>query len=150
MFEGKKDEKKEDAGIKYPIAQEVAEEEFQKFVDSWEINLTPKSQEEKIDIEGLKEKVIDAIKRGRLIVNDDETLNYSISRTPKKNGQIITIKRPVGSTYWEVDRYKEQQNAKKTDAVLAAMTNHDIQFFSDIGGIDQKPLKAIMMLFLAG
>ena len=50
----------------------------------------------------------------------------------------------------EMDGFKDSQLIRKTYAVLAAMTGKQVKYYSNIDGIDLKPLQAIITLFLAG
>jgi hypothetical protein len=103
-----------------------------------------------VDVKKLQGQIIKAIRLGRLSYMDDESLEYVFSeKSTKQSGQKISITRPKGSAYLGIDQYKEQQGAHKTYSILAMMTKKPISFFSDIDGIDLKPLQAIMTLFLA-
>jgi len=147
------DKKEEENQVKKPevIDIETSTAEFDRFCEEWEIenDITSMAEDERIDFKKLKDQFISAVKKGRLSVNNDGTLRYDFSdKSPGK--EPITIKRPSGSSYMEMDKYKEQQGVHKTYAVLGAMTKHAPAYFSDIDGIDLKPLQAIITLFLAG
>ena len=133
---------------------ETATDEFMRFCDAWEIDFesTTMSEDDKKDYEPLKSKIVKSIMMGRLCINDDENLEYTISEKTKnknKSGQKITISRPDGATYMAMDRYKDGQSIHKMNAILASMSGKTPEFFSDVDGIDLKPLHAIINLFLA-
>lgn len=138
---------------KFVIDSETAEAEFNNFCDAWEIDNDESGmkEDEISDFNKQKNTILKAIKLGRLCLNEDETLTYTISKTknPNKNGKELTISRPQGDAYLAMDRYKDGQGAHKFNAVLARMTNHAVEYFSDFDGIDLKPLQAVAILFLA-
>lgn len=139
---------------KYVIDYETAEEEFNNFCDAWELDNEESvmSENDKTDFKRLKNQIIKAIRKGRLCMKEDETLEYIISektKNEKKSGQNLTIRRPSGETYLAMDKYKEGQGVHKFNAVLANMSGHAPAYFSDFDGIDLKPLQAIVTLFLA-
>lgn len=138
----------------FVIDFETANDEFERFCEAWELDIdeATMNDEEKVDYQGLKNKIVKAIRKGRLCLLDDETLEYTISektKNEKKAGQKLTIKRPEGSTYLSMDRYKDNQGVHKFYAILGEMTGHDPRYFSDFDGIDLKPLQAVVSLFLA-
>ena len=138
----------------YVIDEETALDEFNQFCDVWELdnNESSMNDDDIIDFQRLKNQIIKAIRKGRLCLKEDETLEYIISektKNEKKAGQVLTIKRPTGSTYLAMDKYKDGQGVHKFNAILGEMTKHAPQFFSDFDGIDLKPLQAIVNLFLA-
>lgn len=139
----------------YVIDYDTALDEFDRFCDAWELDNEESmmDEEEKIDFGRLKSQIIKAIRKGRLCMNEDETLEYTISektRNEKKQGQKLIIKRPCGATYLAMDKYKDGQGVHKFNAILGEMTSHASQYFSDFDGIDLKPLQAVVSLFLAG
>jgi predicted ATPase len=137
---------------KFTIDYETAEDEFNRFCEAWEIendseNL--KDAEEKDNFNALKNQIITAIQRGRLCLNENDDLEYTISDKTKnenKRGKKLTIKMPVGATYMEL---LKKNKDKMIYAALGHMTGHAIEWFSDISGIDLKPLHAVVNLFLA-
>ena len=136
-----------------PIDTEMATAEFDRFCEAWELDNDESTldNESKIDFTRLKKQFITAVERGRLSFNDDETLSYTFSdKSASKAGQVLKMGRPKGAAYMEMDKYKEQQGIHKFYSVMAAMSGHDPKYFSDIDGIDLKPLQAIVSLFLAG
>lgn len=137
---------------KVKIEKSVAIEEFNRFCEDWEIDneTADMSEEEKIDFDGQKAKIVNAICMHRLTF-DGSVFKYIISeKSEKKAGQEVTIERPKGSALMEMDRYKERQGVHKTYAVLAAMTKKESSFFSSLDGIDIRPFLGIVSLFLAG
>ena len=138
---------------KFVVDKETASDEFDRFCEEWEIDddVSCMSEDDQTGFESQKSKFISAVRRGRLSLNADGTLLYKFSnKSEKHKGESITIKRPLGSSYMEMDGFKDKQLIRKTYSVLASMTGKEIKYFSSIDGIDLKPLQAVITLFLAG
>lgn len=131
------------------VAAEVAEAEFQRFLEA--MDLTEKverkglSQEDMQSLEETKATVIAAMKRGRLVIDEDGCPVY----TPKSGGDAIRFHEPTGATLQAMDKFKKGQDMAKTFAVLAAMTKQSIGRFQNMPNRDLSVCQAIMVLFLA-
>ncbi len=128
------------------VDRETAKVEFDRLCELWEIDndMAGMDEEDKAAFEGNKAKIINAVIRGRLAVNDDATLSYD---TGEEN---ITIAIPKGAAYMEMDRYKDREGVHKTYAVLGGMTGKSPSFFANMDGRRLKPLMSIIALFLGG
>jgi hypothetical protein len=134
------------------IAREVAEESFDQFCDDWEIDTDPEGmdKEDKDGFKAEKAKIINAIMKGRLVYNSNNTFTYTVSdHVEKYKGKQITLKRPSGRTLRQADRAKEGKNVEKSYNVLASMMGDDITLIDGLDMIDLKPLLSISSLFLA-
>lgn len=135
------------------IDRETANNSFFQFCEDWEIDCdeTGMSQDDKIDFDREKAKIVNAIMKGRMIY-ENECLIYTVSQksSEKTAGKEIKIQRPKGAAYMEMDRFKEREGVHKTYAVLAVMTGQSSAFFANLDGIDLKPFMAVVTLFLAG
>lgn len=134
------------------ITTEMAEKEFERFCESWEID-TDVSQMNEEDSENFnrhKTKIIKATETGRIIYTDDDKIEYFFKHPEKaRNEKSIVLDRPNGGTYAEMDKFKKDESMKKTYAILAGMSKKDISFFYGIDGIDFKFISSIATLFLA-
>jgi hypothetical protein len=139
--------------MNYKIDFKIAEEEFYKICESWEIDTDTKgmTSDEIVDFNGLKRKIIKAIRLGRLSFNEDETMTYIVSQysSDDLSGEELIVKRPKGSDYTGMDQFKEGKDMHKTYSLLAGMIGKPIQFLNKLDGLDLKPLLAISTLFLA-
>ena len=135
----------------HKIDFEIAEQEFNRFCDLWEIDndVENMNDEDRNAFNSQKFKIINSIKRGRLILEDDESLTYIFARPELSGCETIKISRPVGSGLIAMDRYKDREGMHKTYAVLGGMTGKDASFFSKLDGIDLKLFMAVIALFLA-
>lgn len=136
----------------YKIPLDVANDEFKKICESWEIDIDIDGMDadEKVDFKGIKAKIIKTIRLGRLVFNDDQTMTYTVSnKSDELGGKELTIKRPKGKALTAMDQFKEQAGVTKGYAFLASMISQPIQFLNNLDGIDVKPLLALSTLFLA-
>lgn len=131
---------------KFVVDRETAKAEFDRWCDAWEIDddVTGMDDEDKTAFEGGKAKIINAIMRGRLSLEDDNTLLFDTGE------EKITVKIPQGAAYMEMDRYKDREGVHKAYAVLGAMTGKSPAFFARMDGRRLKPLMGIISLFLGG
>lgn len=126
----------------------VYQEEFDRWADMWEIDTDTEdmTEEDRDDFRGHKAKLINAMKRGRLVFDENEDkLVYTLS----KSEGVVDISRPTGAGLIEMDRYKDREGVHKTYAVLGAMTKKPASFYSHLDGIDLKPFLSVVALFLA-
>jgi hypothetical protein len=137
---GNKEEKKEDKSIH--------DAEFDRWAEAWEIDIDAESmtEEDRDDFRGHKAKLTNAMKRGRLVYEDEtDSLKYTLA---KSEGEV-RIERPRGSALIAMDKYKDREGVHKTYAVLGVMTKKEPKFFSNLDGIDLKPFLSVVALFLA-
>ena len=128
----------------------IYEDEFNRWAEAWEIDTDTENmiEEDRDDFRGHKAKIINAMKRGRLIYKDDEDiLEYTLAKS--EENKVVKIARPRGRALIEMDRYKDREGVHKTYAVLGAMTMKEPKFFSNLDGIDLKPFMSVVALFLA-
>jgi hypothetical protein len=144
MFEKKKNK----------INRETAVDSFEQFCDDWYISTDTSgmNEEDEAAFEKVKQQILTAIMDGRLIYNEDQTFFYTISGSLSKDlvGQVLTVKRPMGDGYMEMDKYKDGKNIKKMYSLLGSMISHGVPFIVRLDGIDLKILQAVQTLFLQG
>jgi hypothetical protein len=139
----------------FVVDRETAIIDFETFCNDWYIGYDTSimTEDDQVNFEKVKQQIILAIRDGRLCYNrDDETFLYIISGKLSKDlvGEQITIRRPKGDGYMEMDRFKDGQNMRKVYAMLSTMIGHPVQFISRLDGIDLKIIQAVQTLFLAG
>jgi hypothetical protein len=132
------------------IDNETAVNEFKRFAEAWEIDTETENMntDSKEDFLGHKKKILNAIQRGRLIFNDDGTLQYTL-QYPMEGVDSLLINRPNGAALIEIDRYKEQEGMHRLFGVFGVMVSKPPVTFSKMDGIDLKPLMSLTSLFLA-
>jgi len=139
------------ANSKIIIDRKTAETEFDRYCEANDIDfdMSAMTENEKKDFEPIKRRFVKACMQGRVEV-DGINLKYIISDfspSPFK-GQMVTTKRPGGSSFMEMDGYKETQSVHKMHGFLAAMTGQEKSFFTKIDGKDWHFLQGIAVLFL--
>ena len=137
---------------RFKIDRETAVDEFEELCYQFGINYETQymNDENKEGFETQKELIIFAIRDGRLSVNDNGTLNFVVSNTPEKNGDVLIVKRPKGECYTRLNEQKKKDTVKQSFALLAAMIDKSVGYIMTLDGIDLKPLQAVEVLFTVG
>jgi hypothetical protein len=130
------------------IAPEVAEDEFQRFAEGMDLDVDPTglSDEDKSSLEDSKRRIIRAMLKGQLVINEKCEPVF----TPKSGGKPITFYEPDGAALMATDMKKKGHDMAKTYAAMAAMTKENPTRFSSMPGRDLKVCTAIFALFMAG
>ena len=130
------------------VATEVAVAEFERFAESMDLDIAPKGMdaEDQKALDDLKRKIVGAIERGSLVVDDKGQPVF----TPQVGDrEPITFYEPVGSTLTSMDQRKKGQDIAKMFVTLAAQTKQPVKRFADMAGRDIKVCQALITLFLA-
>jgi hypothetical protein len=135
------------------VAAEVAELEFQKFVDGMDLDTDPTGldADDVKSFESAKRKLIGAICKGHLSVDEKGQPVYVTQGDPngKGAGVTITFHEQTGASLMAMDQKKKGQEVAKMYAVMADMTQTTAQTFAEMAGRDLKVCQAITALFLA-
>lgn len=131
------------------IALEVAENEFDRFVDlmDLDVNTEGMSADDKRDFSLQRDRILRAIQNGFLTVNDDGCPIYTPQM--KEDAKPITFYEPTGASYMAMDRKKVGEDMAKLFATMADMTKTSSGLFSKMKSRDLKICMAITTLFLA-
>lgn len=131
------------------IASEVAEQEFNRFVDAMDLDVDPDGMDEE-DLKGFetqKQRVIEAIKQGILVINDDGEPVFTPQRT--QDIESITFYEPTGASLMAMDRRKKNEDMAKMYALMGSITKVHANTFAKMKMSDLKVCQAITILFLA-
>ena len=131
------------------IDRETAALEFQKFVDTMDLDLDVDTMdnEDRKDFTKEKDKLIVAIQKGRLTINDRGEPTYTPQRSENKDP--ITFYEPTGATLMAMDRKKRDADVTKMYAAMADMTKQSVNRFSKMSHKDCMVCQSITTLFLA-
>lgn len=131
------------------VCLEVAEAEFQRFVELMDLDCDEKSmgEEDKAGFSEQKEKLIKAIRKGSLVVNENGEPIFTPQRT--NDAKPITFYEPTGASLMAMDRKKKSEDVAKLYATMADMTRTDAKTFAKMKNADLKVCMAITTLFLA-
>lgn len=136
------------------VAREVAEAEIDRFLEMMDLeqNLESLSAEGRDEFNRTRERLVNAVCNGRLVVNEngEPVLTVELKRA---DGEVETrdlrFREPTGATYMQADKKKEGENMAKMFAMFAEMTRTDIKTFSRLRGSDVRICTALGGLFLA-
>jgi hypothetical protein len=130
------------------VAEDVAESEFQRWVDTH--RMTQKLDPARLDGEDRKTlldqklKLIDAIQRGELVVNESGQFVY----TPP-GVDPITFKMPVFALVRQsLDKFKDGQNGQRMLFLLTASTGTGGHIFDKMEPPEFQVCQAVLNLFL--
>ncbi len=130
------------------IAKEVAEQEFNRFVDSMDLDVDPADMDED-DRKGFtqqKDRVIAAIQSGALVIKDSGEPVFTPQRT--NDADAITFHEPTGASLMAMDRKKKTEDIGKLYAAMGDITKTHANVFSKMKMADLKVCMAITTLFL--
>jgi hypothetical protein len=130
------------------IAKEVAEQEFNRFVECMDLDVEPADMDED-DRKGFdmqKRRIISAIEAGALTINDQGEPTYTPQRT--KDAEPITFYEPTGASLMAMDRRKKNEDVGKMYAIMGDITKTHANTFSKMKMADLKVCQAITTLFL--
>lgn len=129
------------------MATEVAEQEFERFLDAMDLA----SERDSLtgdDLESLqahKSRMVDAMRKGKLVIDD-----YGQPVFTPTDGEPITFYEPTGASFMAMDQSKDGQNIHKMIAYMADMTRTSAATFSKMKERDFKVCRAVVLLFLPG
>lgn len=130
------------------IAAEMAEAEFERFVDEMDIdaNTAAMDEEDRTQFQKQKSRMVRAIQKGALIITEDGEAIY----TPQRSGEIepIHFRERTGATAIAADGVKKGRDASKAYHMMADMAGIEPRTFSKLRGVDIKVCEAIFALLM--
>lgn len=134
--------------MKEKVALEVAEQEFNRFVEAMDLDVDPADMDEddKKGFEQQRDRVVSAIQFGSLVISDSGEPVF----TPQRSKDIdqITFHEPTGASLMAMDRKKKTEDVGKLYAAMGDMTKTHAGVFSKMKMADLKVCMAITTLFL--
>lgn len=130
------------------VATEVAEQEFDRFVEAMGLDVDPKdwTDEDKQSFKEAKRRVISAMESGSLTIDED---GQPVYKPQLGKTDPITFYEPTGADLMAIDQAKKGANVSATYKMLAAMTKTNAQLFANMKNRDLKVCQALQALFLA-
>ena len=132
------------------VAKEVAEQEFERFAEEMDLDLDTSS----MDAEDLKafnkqkNRIIRAIERGHLVINENGEAVYTPNNNRSKQGDPITFHERTGASLMAMDGKKKGHDVAKTYAVMADMCKVHPNVFAGLAGTDVKVCEALFALLM--
>ncbi len=131
------------------ITREVAEVEFARFVEAWDIdaNTDNMSGDDKESFNQQKGRIVNQIIAGHATIDEAGDIRY---RLKYAEGSVTELhfRVPKGDAYMSMDKYKDRQNIHKMNSFLGGMTKQSPQFFSNMDARDVKFCQGVFVLFL--
>jgi hypothetical protein len=129
------------------IAKEVAEAEFNRFIEANDILIDDAMEKEDRDaFNEQKARILRAIEFGAMVINEDGEPVYTPQRT--KDAEPLTFHEPTGASLMAMDRKKRNEDVGKLYATMGDMTRTDAKTFSSLRMADLKVCMAVAALFL--
>lgn len=133
----------------YPVAEEVALSEFERFADMMGLDVDPEgmNEEEKANFKKLKNKIIIAIQKNALVINENGEAVYTPQRTQGVNP--LTFHELNGAYLQAQDRRKQGEDVAKMFVIMEQLTKSAPGTFAKMKAIDLSVCMAVANLFLA-
>lgn len=136
--------------MKELVAKEVAEQDFDRFVESMDLDVDTSG----MDVEDLtafnkqKSRIVRAIQRGHLVINDEGEAVYTPFKPNSKHKDPLTFHERSGASLMAMDGKKKGHDVAKTYAVLADMCKVHPSVFAGLVGTDVKVCEALFALLM--
>ena len=129
------------------ISKEVAESEFQRFVDGMDL-LVDEETMTKDDQKGFrdaKSRIVREIMRGRATVNDVGEITFTPSRSGERD--TITFYEPSGDVLRCTDKRGKDEDVGKMYTAIGRLTRTDAKTIETLKGSDLRFCMAVFALF---
>jgi len=132
------------------ISIDVAQDEFQRFANEWDIDTDTSLMEsdDKEDFNKLKRKIVREIMKGNATVDTDGNISYKL-KYPKGEKTDLDFRIPLGKAYMNMDNYKEKQGMHKMFSFIGSLIKMPSGYCSSIDARDLKFCLGVATLFLA-
>ena len=134
----------------YKLSKDIALDEFDRWLEAMDIDDDPEGMTDD-DIrafENQKRKLVEAIRRGALVINEDGLAVYTPQNEKSKNQDPLTFNERTGASVMAMDRHKKNHDVAKTYAIMAGMCGVHQKVFAGMVGIDAKICEAIFALLM--
>ena len=132
------------------VAKDVAESEFDRFVEEMDLDVSPEGMdaEDLASFTKIKSTVLRAIMRGNLTINDNGEAVYTPAREGSKHKDPITFHERSGASVMAMDGKKKGHDISRTYAVMADMCQVPQNVFAGLVGTDIKVCEALFALLM--
>lgn len=132
------------------VAPEVALQEFERFAEAMDLDLDTAEMDAE-DVTALnkqKGRILRAIERGALVVNENGEAVYTPWNPKSKYHDPITFHERSGGALMAMDRGKRGHDVSKTYAVMGEMCEIHPNVFAGLVGSDIKVCEALFALLM--
>jgi len=132
------------------ISDEVARQEFERFADAMDLDLDESlmDDEDKAALAKQKNRIVKAICRGSLVINDDGEAVYTPSHIRSPYKEPITFHEHSGASIMAIDGKSSKQRVAATHAILGDMCKVHPRTFAGLVGSDYKVCTALFALLM--
>ena len=136
---------------RHVIDSETAEIEFYRFADEMDLDVDKErmDDDDKVAFEDAKNKIIDAIMRGRLKINEIGEPVYTYEGMRDDLGcDELRFKEPMGADYMSMDGKSKNRDMAKMFMLMGSMTGVHPKSFSKLSARHLKVCQAIVAFFI--
>jgi len=132
------------------IDKETALKEFDRFIEDMDLDLdtADMDQEDLNAFNRQKKRIIRAIEKGSLVINENGEAVYTPANPKSKHTEAITFHERTGASLMAMDTKKKNHDVAKTYAVLADMCKVHQNVFAGLVGTDVKVCEALFALLM--
>lgn len=132
------------------VIKEVAEKEFDRFAEKMDLDLDTSVMDEE-DLTAFtkqKSRVVRAIERGHLVINENGEAVYTPYRAASLHKEPITFHERTGASIMAMDGKKKGHDAAKMYAILADICREHPKTFAGLAGEDIKICEALFAFLM--
>jgi hypothetical protein len=132
------------------VSRDVAEVEFDRFAEEMDLDVDESRMdaEDRTAFDKQKNRIICAIERGHLVINEDGEAVYTPHHRKTKQREAITFHERSGASLMAQDGKKKNQEVGKTYAIMGDMCKVHPSVFANMYGTDIKTCEAIYALLM--
>ena len=132
------------------VCEDMAERDFNRFGETMDLDFDKKHMdaEDKQGFDDMKRRIVEALKRGSLVINDNGCPEFTPTMEP--DAKPIVFNEPTGAALKATDTKKKDHDVEKTLAFAAAITGENQSRFDAMKQRDLKVVLAITGLYLGG
>ena len=132
------------------LSPEVAEKEFDRFVELWDIDGEVESMDEESrdGFEEHKRRLVRGLRGGSITVDEEGLVTIQLRWPTLENLAEVVCKPPGGDAMLGWDKYKDRQQVHKLNSFLGSMCGQSPAIFARMDGRDLKAVQTVALLFL--
>ena len=129
---------------------ETAELEFMRWAEAMDLDIDTSfmDAEDTTAFEKQKRKILTAMQRGGLVINDDGEAVFTPQNPKSRYKEAITFHERTGASIMAMDGKKKNQDVAKTFAVMADMCKVPPSVFAGLSGNDGKVCEALFAFLM--
>lgn len=132
------------------VDKETAEIEFNRFAEAMDLDIDTDdmNEEDKNAFNRQKKRILRAIERGSLVINDGGEAVFTPSNPKSGYSEPLTFHERTGASLMAMDNKKKNHDVAKTYAVLADMCKVNQSVFAKLAGSDIKLCESLFSVLM--